>query len=164
MLKIELAAGIPVEQTRPLHIVPDNYHRILSTFQEARVLEEGVSSVNEHVYTSGVLPNFAFVGLCESSYGFRMFRSEHSRTHSGVYIPRRLPPEIYEELQTGGVTSIIMGGGLVRADSADIQQLLTGVPVTWLQHPNDDYWGHMVMGFDPDTRSLHYGYTRDRTL
>lgn len=160
----ELSPESHVEYPPLIHIVPENYHKILGTYQGAHVLEEGVSPTNAQVYTSGVLPNFAFVGLCVTSQGTRMFRSEHSRTHSDVYIPRELPGEITAALKAGDVTSLIMGGGLVRADSRDIQELLSGFPVTWLQHPNDDYWGHMIMGFDPGANILHYGFTRDRTL
>lgn len=160
----ELSNMYPVENGSSIQIVRANYHRILGDYQKAQALNEGVSSVNAHVYTSGVLPNFAFVGLCATPHGVQMFRSEHSRTHSDVYIPRRLPSEVVEILQSGEATSLIMGGGLVKADTREMQELLSQYSVTWLQHPNDDYWGHMIMGFDPVTQTMHYGYTRDRSL
>ena len=147
----------------------EDYHKILLTFNNARVLTNGLSEPDEFVVTSGVLPMYAFVGAAHlTSGGVRLFRSEHSRSHcenqtmDGVYLPRELPDEIKDYFTSGTISGLIMGGGLVHADRRDAVELLNSDQVVWLPHPNNDFWAHMIMGYDPKCNTIRYGYTRIR--
>ncbi|PIQ73611.1 hypothetical protein COV58_01585 [Candidatus Roizmanbacteria bacterium CG11_big_fil_rev_8_21_14_0_20_36_8] len=143
------------------------YHDVQQHFLDARSLLQCVSQTNEFAVASG-MPVNSFIGaavLVERG-GVKIFQSAPSTSEydnaisDAVFIPRMLPPEIQQLLENGLVSMLIMGGNLVRADREDTRRLLSLSPKTeWFTHPKDNSWAQMIMGFDPISNIIQYGYT-----
>jgi len=142
------------------------YHHVQQHFSGARLLLEGVSQINELAVASGIPVN-SFIGAAVVlDKGVKIFQSTPSTSEydnaisDAVFIPRMLPAEIQELLENGLVSRLIMGGNLVHADRVGTRRLLFLSPKTeWFPHPRDNSWAQMIMGFDPISNIIEYGYT-----